>query len=420
MEHGHNKVQLHKYELRDKPPSVTPNGCPGHEEPKLTATCPGPSTRSCAGKIDFEEFDSAEAPCPGEHEEVELPEMYGMVTQPTHRHKRGHQRHHHHSRSLYRRVFGYVKSAWTGVRFALDSELEELGETPARYRPDSLQALSKATKFTEAEIKRIYRNFKAECPSGMVREDTFKGIYSQFFPQGANVSQYAHYVFKTMDHTQTGLLSFEVSDQLVWDVTPCNILFFRERVVIRNSTLIGRKTEEEEKKEEEKKKKKWKKKRSRRKRRRRRRRGGRGEEEEEEVEEEEEEEEKKKWKKKKKKKEEDEEEDTKEEEINFETGLSVLSRGSVEEKLRWTFTLYDINGDGRITREEMTNIVTAIYELMGKFAETVLEDGSVTNRVDSVFKKMDKNQDGVVTLDEFLECCLNDEDIKRSIQVFDT
>uniref|UniRef100_A0A8D9ALP1 Kv channel-interacting protein 1 n=1 Tax=Cacopsylla melanoneura TaxID=428564 RepID=A0A8D9ALP1_9HEMI len=241
--------------------------------------------------------------------------MYGMVTQPAHRHKRSLQRHHHHHRaSLYRRVFGYVKSAWTGVRFALDSELEELGESPARYRPDSLQALSKATNFTEAEIKRIYRNFKAECPSGVVREDTFKGIYSQFFPQGANVSQYAHYVFKTMDHTQTGLLSFE----------------------------------------------------------------------------------------------------------DFVQGLSVLSRGSVEEKLRWTFTLYDINGDGRITRDEMTNIVTAIYELMGKFAETVLEDGSVTNRVDSVFKKMDKNQDGVVTLDEFLECCLNDEDIQRSIQVFDT
>lgn len=32
----------------------------------------------------------------------------------------------------------------------------------------------------------------------------------------------------------------------------------------------------------------------------------------------------------------------------------------------WTFSLYDINGDGRITREEMTDIVTAIYELMGK------------------------------------------------------
>lgn len=71
---------------------------------------------------------------------------------------------------------------------------------------------------------------------------------------------------------------------------------------------------------------------------------------------------------------------------DFVQGLSVLCRGSVEDKLRWTFTLYDINGDGRITREEMTNIVTAIYELMGKFAETVLEDDSVANRVDCVFK----------------------------------
>lgn len=51
---------------------------------------------------------------------------------------------------------------------------------------------------------------------------------------------------------------------------------------------------------------------------------------------------------------------------NFIQGLSILSRGTLEEKLLWTFSLYDINGDGRITKEEMTDIVTAIYELMGK------------------------------------------------------
>lgn len=64
-----------------------------------------------------------------------------------------------------------------------DSELEELETTP-RYRPDSLSALCRATRFSEAEIKRIYRGFKAECPTGVVKEDTFKIIYSQFFPQG--------------------------------------------------------------------------------------------------------------------------------------------------------------------------------------------------------------------------------------------
>lgn len=67
--------------------------------------------------------------------------------------------------------------------FVLDSELEEL-ETPIRYRPDSLSALCRTTRFSEAEIKRIYRGFKAECPTGVVREDTFKLIYAQFFPQG--------------------------------------------------------------------------------------------------------------------------------------------------------------------------------------------------------------------------------------------
>jgi len=64
-----------------------------------------------------------------------------------------------------------------------DSDVEDL-ETPPRYRPNSLEALCKATRFTEAELKRIYRGFKAECPTGVVREDTFKSIYSQFFPQG--------------------------------------------------------------------------------------------------------------------------------------------------------------------------------------------------------------------------------------------
>ncbi|KAG8227992.1 hypothetical protein J437_LFUL007206 [Ladona fulva] len=64
-----------------------------------------------------------------------------------------------------------------------DSELEEC-ECAPRYRPDSLEALRRATRFSESELKRIYRGFKAECPTGVVREDTFKGIYSQFFPQG--------------------------------------------------------------------------------------------------------------------------------------------------------------------------------------------------------------------------------------------
>ncbi|XP_003393352.1 Kv channel-interacting protein 1 isoform X1 [Bombus terrestris] len=192
------------------------------------------------------------------------------------------------------------------------SEYEE--EQTPRYRPDSLASLCRATRFTEAELKRIYRGFKAECPTGVVREETFKCIYSQFFPQGANTSQYAHYVFNTLDQDHSGILSFE----------------------------------------------------------------------------------------------------------DFVTGLSILSRGSIDEKLRWTFSLYDINGDGCITREEMTDIVTAVYELMGKFSDPNMDHDGVREKVDRMFQKMDGNKDGVVTLSEFLEACRADPDISTSMAALDT
>ncbi|XP_064537017.1 phospholipase D B isoform X4 [Drosophila montana] len=219
----------------------------------------------------------------------------------------------HRHRPLHRRLISYLRNLFQGSAAQNDSELEEF-ETPARYRPDSLSALSRATRFTEDEIKRIYRGFKAECPTGVVKEDTFKVIYSQFFPQGANPTLYAHYVFNTLDQDHSGIVSFE----------------------------------------------------------------------------------------------------------DFVQGLSILSRGSVEEKLRWTFSLYDINGDGFITREEMTDIVTAIYELMGRLPDECPEEEKIKGKVEQIFQKMDINRDGVVTLEEFLEACRNDDAISRSMSVFDT
>uniref|UniRef100_A0ABD2WB71 EF-hand domain-containing protein n=1 Tax=Trichogramma kaykai TaxID=54128 RepID=A0ABD2WB71_9HYME len=102
--------------------------------------------------------------------------------------------------------------------------------------------------------------------------------------------------------------------------------------------------------------------------------------------------------------------------------MSILSRGSLEEKLRWTFSLYDINGDGCITREEMTDIVTAVYELMGKFADPNLNQNheGVRQRVDRMFQKMDGNKDGVVTLSEFLEACNADPQITGGITNLET
>ncbi|GIY59664.1 calsenilin [Caerostris darwini] len=109
--------------------------------------------------------------------------------------------------------------------------------------------------------------------------------------------------------------------------------------------------------------------------------------------------------------------------INFQEfvlGLSTISRGSPTEKLQWTFNLYDINGDGCITREEMREIITSIYSLLGRFTEPSVSPETTRDHADRVFDKLDLNKDGIVTFDEFLETCLNDENITMSLTLLDT
>ena len=39
-------------------------------------------------------------------------------------------------------------------------------------------------RFSSDEMKRLYRIFKSECPSGLITEEVFYNIFSKFFPLG--------------------------------------------------------------------------------------------------------------------------------------------------------------------------------------------------------------------------------------------
>ncbi|KAM6067556.1 A-type potassium channel modulatory protein KCNIP2 isoform 3-T3 [Chlamydotis macqueenii] len=223
-----------------------------------------------------------------------------------------------------------------------DSVEDEFELSTVCHRPEGLEQLQEQTKFTRKELQVLYRGFKNECPSGIVNEENFKQIYSQFFPQGGEClstcpawmpqrgrgghtapphtvclppdsSTYATFLFNAFDTDHDGSVSFE----------------------------------------------------------------------------------------------------------DFVSGLSIILRGTIDDRLNWAFNLYDLNKDGCITKEEMLDIMKSIYDMMGKYTYPAMRDEAPREHVENFFQKMDRNKDGVVTIEEFLESCQKDENIMRSMQLFD-
>ncbi|XP_074143721.1 calsenilin isoform X5 [Sminthopsis crassicaudata] len=157
-----------------------------------------------------------------------------------------------------------------------DSSDSELELSAVRHQPEGLDQLQAQTKFTKKELQSLYRGFKNECPTGLVDEETFKLIYSQFFPQG-DATTYAHFLFNA----------------------------------------------------------------------------------------------------------------------------------------------FDADGNGAIHFEEMLAIMKSIYDMMGRHTYPILREEAPLEHVERFFQKMDRNQDGVVTIEEFLETCQKDENIMSSMQLFE-
>ena len=64
------------------------------------------------------------------------------------------------------------------------------------------------------------------------------------------------------------------------------------------------------------------------------------------------------------------------------------SSATVEDKLKWTFKLFDVDGNGLIDQSEMLKVIQAIYELLGNRNATANVADELVKRV---FAKIDTN-----------------------------
>ncbi|XP_054031032.1 calsenilin isoform X9 [Dryobates pubescens] len=194
----------------------------------------------------------------------------------------------------------------------------ELELCTVRHQPEALERLLARTKFSKQELQALYRGFKNECPSGLVDEETFKLIYSQFFPQGGELGGDPQGLQGGCSHQEPQILLLvhararaSPAADAPTDASTYASFVFDAFDADGNGALCFQ---------------------------------------------------------------------------DFAVGLSVLLRGTVQQKLRWTFDLYDLNKDGCITKEEMLEMMKSIYSLMGRCTHPPLRDSAPAEHVDLFFQ----------------------------------
>ncbi|XP_049578253.1 guanylyl cyclase inhibitory protein [Syngnathus scovelli] len=96
--------------------------------------------------------------------------------------------------------------------------------------------------------------------------------------------------------------------------------------------------------------------------------------------------------------------------------ISMLVEGSAVERLRWSFKLFDKDGDGAIIREEMLGIMQAVYKM--NEAVDLNEPNSLTAEecTDRMFLRLDKDKNAVISVEEFIEGALDDDWIRKMLE----
>lgn len=94
----------------------------------------------------------------------------------------------------------------------------------------------------------------------------------------------------------------------------------------------------------------------------------------------------------------------------FLLAIDVSSGNSPKKKLEWAFKVYDVNGNGEISRDEMEEVVGALFKM--QFSQNVDDlKAKVAEKSAQIFAAMDSDKDGTITQEEFMTACAKDQQI---------
>ncbi|EFX80815.1 hypothetical protein DAPPUDRAFT_303902 [Daphnia pulex] len=100
--------------------------------------------------------------------------------------------------------------------------------------------------------------------------------------------------------------------------------------------------------------------------------------------------------------------------------LSTISKGTHLDRLKWIFRLYDLDGYRTFAEKRIFHETKKSgKEEMFSESEKDRKFRQIKLWVDKVFRRWDSNQDGQVTLEEFLASYSNDDLLETSLHYFD-
>ncbi|XP_037553624.1 guanylyl cyclase-activating protein 2 [Nematolebias whitei] len=90
--------------------------------------------------------------------------------------------------------------------------------------------------------------------------------------------------------------------------------------------------------------------------------------------------------------------------LEFVAALNLVFRGDLEHKLRWSFKVYDKDGNGFVDRSELRSIIDSISRIKKRSKTEVSEPHlTVDEVVDRILEAVDIDHDGTVSMDEFIK-----------------
>lgn len=93
--------------------------------------------------------------------------------------------------------------------------------------------------------------------------------------------------------------------------------------------------------------------------------------------------------------------------------FNIRSKGKLEERLTWTFNIYDTDSNGQIDTKELRKMFDLLFTMLN--VDKKDEKYNVEKYVNDVIGRLDLSGDKKLSLEEFVQGVKNDEPLKKLI-----